>query len=374
MRHFLLAAALLVSCAASTAPPSDRIRTRDGHELAVTTFVTGLEVPWSIVFTSADRLLVSERPGRIRVVEKGRLLPAPLHTIEDVEERSESGLMGMALAPDYSASRHLYVCYAYDAPSGVEVRIARWKDEGSRLTGRTVIVDGIPAAANHAGCRLGFGPDGKLYATTGDATKRELAQKMDSLAGKTLRMNPDGSAPADNPFPGSRVFSLGHRNAQGIDWHPGSGLQFQSEHGPSGFDGPGGGDEVNLVEKGKNYGWPLVHHKESAPGMVSPLLEYTPALAPAGLAFVRGGRLAPLAGDFVVAGLRGERLVRVHLDPANPRKVAWTEDWLSGAYGRFREVAAGPDGALYVTTSNRDGRGRARQGDDRILRIDLAGK
>jgi glucose/arabinose dehydrogenase len=237
-----------------------------------------------------------------------------------------------------------------------------------------VIVDGIPAASNHAGCRLGFGPDGKLYATTGDATKRDLAQKMDSLAGKTLRLNPDGTIPADNPFPKSAIFSIGHRNAQGIDWHPGSGLQFQSEHGPSGFDGPGGGDEVNLVEKGKNYGWPLVHHKDTAPGTVAPLLEYTPALAPSGLAFLQGGRMASLRGSFVVAGLRGERLVRVRLDPKDPRKVDFEEDWLRGAYGRFRAVAVGPDGALYVSTSNRDGRGRARSGDDRILRIEEVSK
>jgi glucose/arabinose dehydrogenase len=373
MRKFLLAAVLLAACAASSAPP-DVIKTRDGHTLSVTTFVSGLEVPWSIVFTSPDRMLVSERPGRIRIVEKGKLLPKPLHVIEDVEERSESGLMGLALAPDYSSNRHLYACYAYDAPSGVEVRIARWKDEGDRLSGRTVIVDRIPAAANHAGCRLRFGPDGKLYATTGDATRRELAQKMDSLAGKTLRVNPDGSIPADNPFPKSAIFSLGHRNAQGIDWHPASGLQFQSEHGPSGFDGPGGGDEFNIVEAGKNYGWPIVHHRETAPGMVSPLLEYTPALAPSGLAFIDGGRLASLSGSFVVAGLRGERLVRVRLDPKDPRKVDFAEDWLAGEYGRFREVARGPDGALYVSTSNRDGRGRVRPADDRILRIEEAEK
>ncbi|HEY7862138.1 MAG TPA: PQQ-dependent sugar dehydrogenase, partial [Thermoanaerobaculia bacterium] len=370
MRKFLPFALLLAACAASSAQSADRIRTREGVELSVTTFVSGLEVPWSIVFTAPDRMLVSERPGRIRVVEKGVLAAKPLHVIEDVEERSESGLMGLAVAPDYTSSRHLYACYAYDAPSGVEVRIVRWKDEGDRLTGRTMIVDGIPAASNHAGCRLGFGPDGKLYATTGDATKRDLAQKMDSLAGKTLRLNPDGTIPADNPFPKSAIFSIGHRNAQGIDWHPGSGLQFQSEHGPSGFDGPGGGDEVNLVEKGKNYGWPLVHHKDTAPGTVAPLLEYTPALAPSGLAFLQGGRMASLRGSFVVAGLRGERLVRVRLDPKDPRKVDFEEDWLRGAYGRFRAVAVGPDGALYVSTSNRDGRGRARSGDDRILRIE----
>jgi glucose/arabinose dehydrogenase len=192
---------------------------------------------------------------------------------------------------------------------------------------------------------------------------------MKSLGGKTLRLNPDGSIPADNPFPGSPIFSLGHRNAQGIDWQPGTGLQFQTEHGPSGFDGPGGGDEVNIVEAGKNYGWPVVHHKESAPGMVSPLLEYTPAVAPSGASFSTGAALPSFQGDFFFTNLRGEVLIRVRMDPKNPRRVLETEELFRDVYGRLRDVVVGPDGALYVATSNRDGRGRPRPGDDRILRV-----
>ena len=237
--------------------------TESGKTLVVETFVDGLEVPWSMAFTSPTRLLVTERPGRVRVVSNGRLELKPLAVLTDVEARSESGLMGIALAPDYSTSRLLYLSYAYDSPDGPRVRIVRFRDDGDRLSGRTLILEGIPAAQYHAGCRLRFGPDGKLYVTTGDATTGKIAQDLRSLGGKTLRLNPDGSIPADNPFPGSPVFSLGHRNSQGLDWDPRSGLQFQTEHGPSGFDGPGGGDEVNIVEAGKNYGWPLVHHRES---------------------------------------------------------------------------------------------------------------
>jgi aldose sugar dehydrogenase len=359
-------------CVSPPAPAdAQTIPTKSGARLEAKTFVSGLEVPWSMVFTSPTRLLVTERPGRVRVVENGVLAPKPILVLEDVEAKSESGLMGMALAPDYATatSKFVYLAYAYDAPDGTRDRIVRYRDEGTSLTGRTVILEGIPSARNHAGCRLRFGPDGKLYVTTGDATDRQIAQDLKSLGGKTLRLNPDGSIPADNPFPQSPLFSYGHRNSQGIDWHPKSGLQYQTEHGPSGFDGPGGGDEVNLVEAGKNYGWPVVHHEESAPGMVSPLLEYTPAVAPAGASFARGDALPSFRGDYFFATLRGERLIRVRFDPNSPRQVLETEELFRDVYGRLRDVVFGPDGALYLATSNRDGRGRPRPGDDRILRV-----
>ena len=350
-------------------PASRTFATKSGAKLEVDTFVTGLEVPWSLVFTSPTRLLVTERPGRLRVIENGVLQIKPLAVLPDVEASGESGLMGMAIAPDYERSKLLYLAYAYDTPKGPKVRIARYRDAGDALMDRTVILEGLPAAQYHAGCRLRFGPDGKLYVTTGDATTREIAQDLKNLGGKTLRLNPDGSIPADNPFPGSPIFSYGHRNSQGLDWDPRSGLQFQTEHGPSGFDGPGGGDEVNIVEAGKNYGWPLVHHRETKEGTVPPLLEYTPAVAPSGASFSRGNLLPSFKGDFFFATLRGERLIRVRLDPAYPRKVAETEELFTGVYGRLRDVVSGPDGALYVATSNRDGRGKPAPGDDRILRV-----
>jgi glucose/arabinose dehydrogenase len=368
------AGALLIAagftCAREPEPaPFRTVQTKSGATLRVETFATGLDVPWSLVFVSSERLLVSERPGRVRVIVKGVLLPRPLAVLEDVEASGESGLMGMAAAPDYDRTRHVFLAYAYDASGGQRVRIARYRDTDTALADRKVIIEDIPAAQFHAGCRIRFGPDGRLYATTGDATRREIAQDLKSLGGKTLRLNPDGSIPADNPFPGSPVFSYGHRNAQGLDWEPRSGLQFQTEHGPSGFDGPGGGDEVNIVEAGKNYGWPLVHHRQTRPGTVPPLLEYTPAVAPSGASFSRGELLPSFRGEFFFANLRGERLIRVRLDPAVPRRVLETEDLFTGVYGRLRDVVSGPDGALYVATSNRDGRGRPAPGDDRILRV-----
>ena len=373
-RTALLVAAALAGCCArrtvaTPAPATAKYPTRSGATLEVATFVSGLEVPWSMAFTSPDRLLVTERPGRLRVVEKGTLLARPLAVLADVEAKGESGLMGIALAPDYEASRELFLCYAYDAPAGTQVRVARFRDDGVGLSQKKVLVEGIPAARYHAGCRLRFGPDRKLYVTTGDATEGSIAQDLASLGGKTLRLNADGTIPADNPFPGSPVFSYGHRNSQGLDWGPSSGLLVETEHGPSGFDGPGGGDEVNIVERGKNYGWPVVHHRQSKPGMVDPVLEYTPAVAPSGASFSRGDLLPGFRGDYFFATLRGERLIRVRFDPENPRAVSETEELFSGVYGRLRDVVSGPDGALYVATSNRDGRGQPRPGDDRILRI-----
>ncbi len=210
---------------------------------------------------------------------------------------------------------------------------------------------------------------GKLYITTGDAAVREIAQDPNSLGGKTLRVNDDGTIPSDNPNPRSPIFAVGFRNAQGIDWHPEAGLQFQTEHGPSGFDGPGGGDEVNIVEAGKNYGWPVIHHRQTKPGYEAPLLEYTPAVAPGSGSFYRGDAFPKFKNNFFFGGLRGQRIQRIVLDPKNPRNVVSEEALLQGGFQRIRDVLPGPDGYMYFSTSNRDGRARPASGDDRIMRI-----
>ena len=328
----------------------------------------GLFVPWSLVFTGDQRILVSERSGTIRQVVDGMLDPQPVFSFDDIGSRDEAGLMGMARHPDYDQNRLIYACYALPQGLGLINRVVRLRDDGQILELDAVILDDLPSARFHAGCRLGFGPDGKLYVTTGDALDTSSAQNLDSLAGKILRVNPDGSPPDDNPFEGSLVYSYGHRNPQGIDWQPGSGLLFSSEHGPSGFDGPGGGDEINLILPGGNYGWPLVSHDKTLEGTLPPIIQFTPAEAPASLVFYDGDVLPMFSNDLFFGALRGEGLVRVRLAPDDPATVLEVEKIVTDV-GRVRDVAVGPDGYLYFTTSNRDGRGREQTGDDQILRI-----
>jgi glucose/arabinose dehydrogenase len=336
----------------------------------VETVIPNLEVVWSIVWAPDGRMIFTERPGRVRVFENGKLRPQPLFVVPDVEQKGESGLMGLALHPQFASNHLLYLSYAYDS-GGQKVRVVRFRETPGGLSDRKVIIESIPAAQFHAGCRLRFGPDGKLYITTGDATDRQLAQKLDSLAGKILRLNDDGSVPSDNPFVGQanarpEIWAYGSRNAQGIDFQPGTNLLWETEHGPSGFDGPGGGDEVNIIERGKNYGWPVIHHRQTREGMEAPVLEYTPAVAPGSGMFYRGSALPQFKGNFFFGCLRGVGIIRVVTDG---RRAVSQEMLLEGKYGRIREIAEGPDGNIYFSTSNRDGRGKPASDDDRILRL-----
>jgi glucose/arabinose dehydrogenase len=337
---------------ASSAPGSVPLR--------VSSVTGGLEVPWALVFTSPNRILVTERPGRIRVIENGQLKPQPIKVIDDVVARGEAGLMGMAY--DHQNS-YVYVCYTYQGKNGLQNKVVRYLDVDTELKDETLILGETPSAQFHAGCELAFGPDGKLYVTAVDASDRSLAQNMNSLAGKILRLNPDGSLPEDNPFDTSFIFSYGHRNPQGLAWHPDTDQLWSTEHGPSGFDGPGGGDEINLIEKGGNYGWPVVSHDKTAETMISPKYVFTPAVAPASAVFYQGLLLPQFRGKLLLAGLRGSGIYVAEL---NGEQIVKVEKLGEVEVGRIRELVESPMGTIYFTTSNRDGRGKVGESDDHV--------
>lgn len=368
-----VAAVYSTACGQSPSGVTDNFiaSTKSGDaKFRVETVASGLEVPWGFAFLPNGDLLFTERPGRVRLIAGGKLRTEPVFKVADVEPTGESGLMDISLHPEFAKNGFVYIAYAY-RNDGKHVKVVRFKYANGTFTDPKNIVENIPGAPNHAGTRARFGPDGKLYVTTGDATDWELAQKKDSLAGKTLRLNDDGSIPPDNPFVADKsyrpeIWTIGHRNAQGLAWTK-DGTMFQNEHGPSGFEGRGGGaDEVNLVEKGKNYGWPEIYRDMKKDGMESPLVEYSPACAPGGLAIYYGDKFPAFNGNLFVTCLRGRRIVRITM---NGRVVAAQENLLEGKFGRIREIASGPDGNIYFSTSNRDGRGDAASNDDKIMRL-----
>ncbi len=366
-----LAGAILLAYGCSTANLSNlQPESPIAKNFKIETVATNLEVPWALAWLPDGRILFTERPGRIRIIKNGVVDPNPVATLTGVISRGEGGLMDITCHPKFSENNLIYVSYVTQG-SPAQVVVVRYKFLNNNVSEPKTIINGIAASMNHAGCRTRFGPDGKLYITTGERFQGYRAQDMNDLGGKTLRVNDDGSIPKDNPFintPGARpeIWSLGHRNAQGIAWHPETGHMFQNEHGPSGSDGPGGGDEVNYVEKGKNYGWPNIHHKQTAPGMIAPLIEYTPAIAPGGATFCTGKMFPEWKNNFFITGLRGECVIRLTI--VND-KIASQEKLIDGEYGRIREIAEAPDGSIWFTTSNRDGRGRIQQNDDKIYKI-----
>lgn len=329
----------------------------------------GLDTPWAIAFGPDGRIFVTERPGRIRVIANGVLQPEPWITLE-VIETAEGGLMGLALDPDFTNNHFAYVAHTYRAEDGsLQNRLVRLQEDAVAGKGvlDKVLHGGVAGATNHDGGRVKVGPDGKLYWTTGDSQEPSLAQNLSSPNGKILRLNRDGTIPPDNPFPGSPVYSYGHRNAQGLAWQPGTGHLYATEHGPSSpLDCCR--DEVNYIEPGKNYGWPVIRGAETRQGMEPPVFGSGPdeTWAPGGATFVTQG---PWAGSLLFTGLRGQALYRLTLDPSDSHRAVFFERLFERRYGRLRDAVEGPDGAIYVLTSNRDGRGDPSEDDDRVLRV-----
>ncbi len=324
-------------------------------ELELEVVAQNLDIPWAIAFLPEGKMIFTERGGKIKILEQGIV-----HEVQGVAHLGESGLQGIAVDPQFSLNGFVYVYYTYANGAALLNRVSRFEVKNNSLQNETTIIEGIPGNVFHDGGRIKFGPDGKLYISTGDAGTTALSQDKDSLAGKILRLNPDGSIPLDNPF-GNAVYSMGHRNPQGFDWHPVSGKLFATEHGPSKYD------EVNVIEKGKNYGWPDKLCKTE--GLNA---EFTEAIvcfdewtmAPSGASFYSGNKL-PLKNAFVYSGLRGEQLRALRFENG----LVVSDEKILDGIGRIREVVQGPDGWLYIASNNTDGRGTPTPGDDKIYRV-----
>lgn len=343
----------------------------EGGGFRVEPWIEGLEIPWSLVFLPDGRALVSERPGIVRLISAGRLMKQPYAVLE-VAHTGEGGLMGIAVHPAFPGEPYIYAMHTYREGGSLYNRVVRLKHLGERGELDKVVIDRIPGGRFHNGGRIAFGPDGMLYVTTGEIFSADLAQDLRSLGGKILRIKPDGGVPDDNPIPGSAVYSYGHRNPQGLAWQPGAGRLYASEHGPSGEFGRFAHDEINLIVKGGNYGWPKVIGAAGKEGFLDPVVVWKETTPPSGMTFVTGDLLKGLKGSLFVATLRSEALVRIVLGEGG--RAVRIERWFSdrqgsGKYGRIRDVVEGPDGALYFLTNNRDGRGKPLAGDDRIYRI-----
>ncbi len=330
---------------------------------------SGLEVPWGIAFLPDGEMLVTERAGRIRLVQDDELYPSPIATI-NVTDSGEGGLLGIAAHPDFTNNRLFYVYYTVDDNGSPVNRVEGWQlsQDGLSASPEGIIIDDIPVALYHNGGRLRFGPDGMLYVGTGDATTPETSQNIESLAGKILRVTPDGQVPQDNPFPDNPVFISGIRNTQGFDWLDNSTLVV-TDHGPSGELGRTGEDKVLVATAGDNLGWPATQNCQPGEDSVTPSLVWRDAVPPGGAAIYTGDAIPEWQGSLIIATLGSQHLHRVVFDPESVGSVQTHEVYLQDELGRLREAIASPDGELYITTSNCDGRGSCPPEQDKILRI-----
>lgn len=339
----------------------------------VETVLEGLQSPWAIQFMPDGSIYITEREGRLRKVVGDILLPDPISGVPEVAFKGQGGLLDIALHPDYENNKLIYLAYTVEVDGNMMTRVSRFKDTHDGLTEMEIIFPGFSGSryAKHFGSRIIFGRDAKLYITLGERGEGERAQNLMDLNGKTLRLNEDGSIPEDNPFYGRsdanwEIFSYGNRNSQGMAIHPETGAIYQTEHGPSGNDGRGGGDEVNLIEAGKNYGWNVVSHDQSRAGMEDPLIQFTPANAPSGADFYTGDKFPQWKNNLFFATLVGRGLYRLDI---NGKVVNEVEVLLKNEYGRLRDVKTGPDGYIYIITSDTDEYGPGRRGGDRLIRI-----
>ncbi len=324
-------------------------------EYEVESIGEGLEIPWEIAPLPEGRFLVTERPGRVVLLGSGEI-----YTVEGVEHVGEGGLLGMEISPNFQEDAHVFLYYTYRSGNQIFNRLSRFTFAEDTLINEEYILNEIPGSRFHNGGRVKFGPDGKLYVTTGDAQNPNLSQNINSLAGKILRINSDGTIPEDNPFENNPVFAYGLRNPQGLSWHPVTGELFASDHGPNSQD------EINRILPGMNYGWPIVSCSAGESQYEDPVVCYSDfTMAPSGIVFLPWDNIdeTPL----YVTGLRGNMVMRIDLDDEGN---FIRQEPIISEYGRIRTIVYQKD-SLYLATNNRDGRGVPNENDDVILRINI---
>ncbi|MGF1610127.1 MAG: PQQ-dependent sugar dehydrogenase [Kiloniellales bacterium] len=342
----------------------DAVIQSEKHGFRLVSLVQGLEHPWGLAFLPDGSLLVTERPGRLRLIKDGVLQEPPIAGVPEVEAEGQGGLLDVALHPDFAQNRLLYLSYASASwlRSGTEIARARLADDRLEDLEVILVVEPKSRGGRHFGSRLLFGADGMLYATLGERGDDERAQDPSDLAGSVVRLTPDGAVPPDNPFvntPGTapELFTLGHRNPQGLALQPSTGRIWAVEHGPR------GGDELNLLTAGANYGWPVITHGVSyagfpigegseKPGMEQPATYWVPSISPSGLAFYEGAAFPDWRGDLFLGALSGQCLVRLEIEG---ERVVHEERLLTDLRARIRDVRVGPDGLLYLLTDHPDG-------------------
>lgn len=328
----------------------------------VQSLVEYLHIPWAIDISDDGRIYFTERDGNLRVITYGNLNPVPIHTFGlPFISTGEGGLLGLALDRDFLSNGYIYIMYTYGEKGKLYNRVVRMRVVGEMAFKEGILLDRIPGGRFHNGGRIKIGPDGYLYIATGDGGIHDLSQDVNSLAGKILRIGTDGSIPPDNPFQGSPVYAMGLRNPEGLAWND-KNMLYVTDHGDTNHD------EINLILPGGNYGSPLVigSEKLESDDFIQPILESGDTTwAPGGAAFINSG---PRKGQLLVSMLRGNGLLAITFDETGTQVVD-VEPLLLDTYGRLREVHQASDGSIYITTSNKDGRGNIHFGDDKILKI-----